>query len=162
MKEIIMTEICIFLLFQSSWYQKVSYFRSTRHPRFSNRAKVNIIINKLLQNIELVGMYQFYDEINYCCKCFFFNALQMGDKSCIRENKRYTLSQRVKKYCKPINIFSLYTIARCLLCPIIQSSFSTEYTIKYVQYSDVDVQILTMHMDRLHDAYAEGIVNQSQ
>lgn len=41
----------------------------------------------------------------------------MGDKSCIRKNKRYTLSQRVKKYCKPINMFSLYAVAMCLLYP---------------------------------------------
>lgn len=45
---------------------------------------------------------------------FLCNALQMGDKSCIRKNKRYTLSQRVKKYCKPINMFSLYAVAMCL------------------------------------------------
>lgn len=41
----------------------------------------------------------------------------MGDKSCIRKNKRYTLSQRVKKYCKPINMFSLYAVTMCLLYP---------------------------------------------
>lgn len=75
----------------------------------------------------------------------------MGDKSCIRENKRYTLSQRVKKYCKPINIFSLYTTAKCLLCHSRHSFFynNTKYTIEYVQYSDVDVQLLAM--DILHD-----------
>lgn len=80
---------------------------------------------------------------------FLCNALQMGDKSCIRKNKRNTLSQRVKKYCKPINMFSLYAVAMCLHF----FNNNTKHK-KYicVQCLNVDIQMLATK--RLHDQCA--------